>query len=698
MAVIFGRLSIPWRIVIPLAIGITINAFAVFWSCGETKFVVAMYVTAVAVLLSFFVGRDLSCSMLELTRTVTSLASGDITVAIPFVSRRDEIGVMARSIQAVKRNAIQAASQDVTLQQTSMRLEAALSSMSQGFCVHDREGRLEIYNAQFWTMLGLSPEDVSPGLSIREIVRLSCAVGNYPGRKFEDVWAERRTFVERRDPRTMLIELARGGLISVVHCPMPNGGWVATYEDVTHRRAADAKISYMARHDALTGLPNRLVLSEQLEQALIDTGRNGRSSLLCLDLDGFKRVNDTLGHPVGDELLKAVSERLLACVREGDTVARLGGDEFAIVQVGTTRPEDAKILAERVIAAIRRPFMAAGHQVIVGVSVGLALMPDDGTNQASLLKNAEIALYRAKSEERGTFCFFEANMDARLQLRRQLEMDIRVGMERGEFNLFYQPLVNVVSKQVVGFEALLRWLHPERGMVSPGEFIPVAEEIGLIVPLGEWVVREACAEAASWPGDIKVAVNLSPSQFRSKNLVPMVQRSLQQAGLPASRLELEITETLLLQENETTLAMLHELRSLGASISMDDFGTGYSSLSYLRSFPFDKIKIDQSFIRDLSHREDAIHIVRAIKSLCAGLGMTTTAEGVETEEQLEKVSAEGCTEVQGFLFSQPQPASEIPAILERVRARNDGTMSCFASTGALPQHSLCPSREMLEAD
>ena len=605
-----------------------------------------------------------------MTSAMRSLAAHDLAVEVPGLERGDEIGGMARAVWVFKENAIQSTKRDAELRQTSMQFETALRNMSQGLCLYDGAGHLEVFNQQFCAILGINPNDIRPGMSIRDVLQISQAAGNYPGRDLEEVVAERHAFIARRETGTMVIELANGRLVSIMHCPMTNEGWVATFEDITDRLTADAKISHMARHDTLTGLVNRLVLEERIEQALIETARDGQSAVLCLDLDEFKRVNDTLGHPVGDGLLVAVSERLLACVREGDTVARLGGDEFAIVQLGIARPEDAKLLAERLTATIQQPFLVDGHEIAVGVSIGVALMPTDGNTQTALLKNADIALYRAKAEERGTFCFFEAGMDARLQLRRQLELDLRVGMARGEFELFYQPLVSLALKQVVGFEALLRWHHPERGMVSPAEFIPVMEETGMIVPLGEWVIRQACAEAASWPEHIKVAVNLSPSQFRSRNLVPTVARSLEETGLAASRLELEVTEMLLLQDNESTLAMLHELRALGARISMDDFGTGYSSLSYLRSFPFDKIKIDQSFVRDLSNREDSIHIVRAINGLCAGLGMTTTAEGVETEEQLEKIYAEGCTEVQGYLFSPPRPATEIPALLERVLLRN----------------------------
>ena len=670
----YSKLFKPWGWAIGTGAYVAdINAD--FWSKAQADLIIAACLTALTGFSSFVLGRDLSHSLRGLTRVVKILAAGDLTVAIPSIDRGDEVGVMAQAMQVFKENAVQAASQDAKLQQISMRLEAALSSMLQGLCVHDCEGRLEIFNQQFCNILGLSPDEIKPGLSIREIIQISCAAGNYPGREFEEVVTERQAFIDRRETGTLVIELAMNRLVSIIHCPMPNGGWVATYEDVTDRRAADAKINYMARHDALTGLPNRLVLKERTEQALIEAGRGKHSALLCLDLDEFKRVNDTLGHPVGDGLLLAVSERLLACVREGDTLARVGGDEFVIILIDIARPEDAKLLAERIIAEIQRPFLVCGHQITVGISIGLALIPSDGNNQAALLKNADIALYRAKAEERGTFCFFEAEMDARLQLRRQLELDMRAGLERKEFVLFYQPLISLASKQVVGFEALVRWCHPERGMVAPSEFIPVAEEIGFIVPLGEWILRQACIEAASWPANIKVAVNLSPIQFRSRNLVPTVIRSLKEAGLAAGRLELEVTESLLLQDNASTLAMLHELRALGARIAMDDFGTGYSSLSYLRSFPFDKIKIDQSFIRDLSGRQDSIHIVRAIKVLCAGLGMMTTAEGVETDEQLEKISAEGCTEVQGYLFSPPRPASEVPAILEQVRLMHAASLS-----------------------
>jgi diguanylate cyclase (GGDEF)-like protein len=385
--------------------------------------------------------------------------------------------------------------------------------------------------------------------------------------------------------------------------------------------------------------------------------------VLCLDLDHFKSVNDTLGHPVGDELLRAVSQRLTQCLGGDDVVARLGGDEFAVIQMAIGAPNDAGTLASQLIEVVSRPYDIAGHEVLIGVSIGIAVAPGDGVTADELLRNADLALYRAKAEGRGAFHFFEPEMDRQVQARRALEIDLRKAYSNDEFELYYQPLVNLESGEVSGFEALLRWHHPERGMVSPVEFIPLAEEIGLIVQIGEWVLRQACAEAATWPDDIKVAVNLSPVQFRSRTLVQVVLSALAYSRLSPDRLELEITESVLLGDNEANLATLHQLRELGARISMDDFGTGYSSLRYLRSFPFDKIKIDQSFVRDMVERPDCVAIVRAVAGLGLSLGIATTAEGVETQAQLQRVRAEGCTEVQGYLFSRPIPASGIAAVL-----------------------------------
>jgi diguanylate cyclase (GGDEF)-like protein/PAS domain S-box-containing protein len=434
--------------------------------------------------------------------------------------------------------------------------------------------------------------------------------------------------------------------------------------DVTERKQAEARIAYMAQHDALTDLPNRVLFHERLDAALAQLDRRGGIlAVHCLDLDQFKGVNDTLGHPIGDDLLRVVAERLKANMRDCDLVARLGGDEFAVIQMNIEHPRQASDLAARLIEALSANYDIQSHEVVIGASIGIALAPSDGDAADVLLRNADMALYRAKAVGRGSSHFFEPEMDRRIQARRILELDLRKAFANGEFELYYQPLVNLHADRISGFEALLRWHHPERGMVLPGEFIALAEEIGLIGPLGEWVLRRACTEAARWPGELKIAVNLSPVQFRTRGVVQAVLSALAYSSLPPHRLELEITESVLLGETEANLAILHQLREIGARISMDDFGTGYSSLSYLRSFPFDKIKIDRSFVRDLAERPDCMAIIRAVAGLGKSLGIATTAEGVETREQLDCLRAEGCTEAQGYLFSPPRPAADIMALL-----------------------------------
>jgi diguanylate cyclase (GGDEF)-like protein len=434
-------------------------------------------------------------------------------------------------------------------------------------------------------------------------------------------------------------------------------------EETAERARAEALVTHMARHDALTRLPNRILFREELDDGLMRAHRDEALAVLCLDLDNFKAVNDTLGHPVGDALLKVVAERLAECIGETDTVARLGGDEFAIVQTGAAQPVAATVLAQQLIETIAAPYEIDGHSVVIGTSIGIAIAPNDGSDPDAILKNADLALYRAKAEGRGNYRFFETAMDASMQVRRRLELDLRSALALDQFELMYQPLVDLTTAEIKGFEALLRWRHPVRGLVSPGEFIPLAEEIGLIGPIGAWVLRRACAEAATWPGHLSVAVNLSPAQFTGKGLVLDVVTALGASLLAPRRLELEITEAVLLHDTDATLATLTHLKELGVSISMDDFGTGYSSLSYLRKFPFDKIKIDQSFIRDLAVRPESMAIVRAVAGLGRSLGISTTAEGVETIDQLKTVKAEGCTQVQGFLLSRPLAASDVPRVL-----------------------------------
>ena len=447
-------------------------------------------------------------------------------------------------------------------------------------------------------------------------------------------------------------------------------GYLVAIVDITERRKAEARIAYMAHHDGLTNLPNRELYQERLKQALESgEGGNKRVAVLCVDLDLFKNVNDSLGHPVGDRLLKLVAERLRGQVRGNNLAARLGGDEFAVILPSDVSPNEASGFAARLINVLSAPYDLDGNEVVIGASIGIALSPGDGESSEELMRNADLALYRAKEDGGGVHRFFEREMDRQAQKRRDMELDLRRALANGEFELHYQPLVHVASDSISGFESLLRWRHPDKGMISPADFIPVAEDIGLIVAIGEWVLREACAEAMKWPADIKVAINLSPVQFRSRNLLQIVISALAQSGLSPGRLELEITESVFLAETETNLAILHQLRELGVSISMDDFGTGYSSLSYLRSFPFDKIKIDRSFVKDLAKRSDSVAIVRAISGLGRSLNITTTAEGVETMDQLDWLRAEGCNEVQGFLFSAARPASEIEQLLCRFGVR-----------------------------
>lgn len=448
---------------------------------------------------------------------------------------------------------------------------------------------------------------------------------------------------------------------------VPFGGrdsFLVSAVDITERRKAEARIAYMAHHDGLTNLANRVMFQERLREDLDRSGLAGKSiAVLCIDLDLFKNVNDSFGHPVGDRLLMLVAKRLAAHSQPENLVARLGGDEFAMILGTNVSPNEISAHATEIIEALSAPYEIDGLEVVIGASIGIAISPGDGDTGDELLRNADMALYRAKSEGGGVHRFFEKEMDRQAQMRRDMEIDLRRALATGEFQLHYQPLVDLAQDRIVAFEALLRWQHPVKGMISPADFIPVAEDIGLIVPLGEWVLREACAQAAAWPSDIKVAVNLSPAQFRSRYLTQAVFSALAQSGLSPKRLELKITESIFLVDSEANLATLHQLRDFGVRISMDDFGTGYSSLSYLRSFPFDKIKIDRSFVRDLADRPDCAAIVRAISSLGRSLNISTTAEGVETMDQLDRLRAEGCTEVQGFLFSAARPASEIGVLL-----------------------------------
>ncbi|GIK81158.1 MAG: EAL domain-containing protein [Pseudorhodoplanes sp.] len=550
------------------------------------------------------------------------------------------------------------------LEEQNVRFDAALNNMTQGLCMFDRNERLLVYNQRFLDMYALSADALAPGISLESLLQRVKGGPPIPGGAEQHLQSVRNA---RDDNQaiTSVVEIDDGRIISLVSRAMLNGGWVTTHEDITERRRAEAKIVHMAHHDALTNLPNRVRFRSDMEKALAALGRGQTLAVLSVDLDRFKQVNDTLGHATGDHLLQAAAERLRNVVREGAPMARLGGDEFAVLQANADQPQGATALATRIIDTLSAPFVIDGQQVLIGASVGVAIAPGDGTNVAQLLKNADMGLYRAKADGKGTVRFFEPGMDARMQARRLLEIDLRKALADSEFEVFFQPIVQLDPQEIIGFEALLRWRHPQRGIVEPAAFIPLAEETGLIAPIGEWVLRQACAEAVKWPEHFHIAVNLSPVQFKNRTLVQTVIAALAASGLAPQRLELEITESVLLQDEESTLATLHALREFGVRIAMDDFGTGYSSLGYLRSFPFDKIKIDQSFIKEVGSRSDSLAIVRAVTGLGTSLGIATTAEGVENLEQLERVKLEGCNEGQGFLFSPPVEAKELPALIEK---------------------------------
>jgi diguanylate cyclase (GGDEF)-like protein len=568
------------------------------------------------------------------------------------------------------------------------RFTAALDNMSQGLCMFGADSRLIVTNRRFCDIFQLAPSALTPGQSMMQLLQSSPLFLGKAGGEVDVALTEHMALASRRSSAVLTQELADGRVVTITHEPMPGGGFVDTFTDVTQQRLAEAQIAHMALHDPLTDLPNRRLFRQRLEAALHRTERTEPCAILSLDLDQFKDVNDTLGHPVGDALLRAVTDRLHRIVRQTDTVARLGGDEFAIVQSSINHPEDATVLAGRLLHELGVPYEIAGHQVVISASIGIAIAPDDGLDPDVLIKSADIALYQAKSDGRNRYRFFEPEMDALMQARRELETDLRKAIADEEFELFFQPLVNLEGQCISGFEALLRWRHPRRGIVSPGEFIPLAEEIGLIVPIGEWVLQHACRHAQSWPGAVKVAVNISAVQFKRRDLVAVVTRALQDSGLDPARLELEITESVMVHDFDATLSMLHQLRQLGVSISMDDFGTGYSSLSYLLSFPFDKIKIDQSFVRGLGSKPDCTAIIRAVTGMCANLGITVTAEGVETAQQLSLLHDERCTEIQGYLVAQPLPAHEIATLISELTTRIRRNL--FQDKSYLGQKSVSP--------
>jgi len=551
-----------------------------------------------------------------------------------------------------------ASKQRLTLEK--QRLDTAVNNMTQGLLLFDSAQRLVICNQRYIEMYGLSAEVIKPGCSFRDVIAHRAATGSFSGDVNHFVRLVLRDIGIRN---VMDISTPDGRSIQIVNEPLADGGWVATHEDVTERRRAEQRITHLAHYDALTDLPNRTLFHERLKRELTHVAPDRQLAVLYIDIDEFKSVNDSLGHMIGDELLKSVAVSLRSCVRETDFVARLGGDEFAVVQTGITDPSEVTGLVHRIFEAIRMPYECLGHQVTTDASIGIALAPRDGSDLDQILKNADLAMYAAKAAGRRTYRFFDPAMEAEVRARRILEMDLRQAVTDGGFEVYYQPCLSLRDDRITGCEALVRWRHPGRGMISPADFIPVAEETGLINQLGEWVLTSACREAATWPDHVRLAVNVSPVQFKSGTLALKVIAALAASGLAAGRLELEITEAVLIRDDDAALAILHQLRDIGVRIALDDFGTGYSSLSYLQRFPFDKIKIDRCFVTDLASPEGSSSIVQAVVNIAADRHMTTTAEGVETEQQREALRALGCSEMQGYLFSAPKPAAEVRKLL-----------------------------------
>jgi diguanylate cyclase (GGDEF)-like protein len=559
------------------------------------------------------------------------------------------------------------ATRDVTL--LAGRFDTALNNMPHGLCMFDPMGRLVVSNKRTEEILRIPP--ARRGVSPRELLKGSVASGTFNEATMERLLSDLESRISGKFDGELAVSTEEGRALSLTFEPMENGGSVVLIEDVTERKNAEAKINHLARYDALTGLPNRIFFHDQMEFALATMKRDTHCAVLFVDLDQFKQVNDTLGHPTGDALLCAVADRLRGIIRETDLVARFGGDEFVVLQTPLRNPEGAAILARRIVEELSASYEIEGHHVVIGASVGIALAPRDGHSADILLKNADMALYRAKSEGRGLWRFFEPEMDVKAQARRNLELDLRQAVANESFEVHYQPLINLKTGRISTCEALLRWPHPERGMISPAEFIPIAEEMGLIVEIGHWVLRRACLDCAQWPGDVHVAVNLSPIQFRHGNVMRAITEALAASGLPPQRFEIEITESVLLQDTDATRAILQQLHEFGIGISLDDFGTGYSSLSYLHNFPLNKVKIDRSFLAAVGSNKRALPLLRNVARLITELGMSVTMEGVETSEQLELIVTDGnFDEAQGWLFSPAVPARNLTAVLNPAALRD----------------------------
>ena len=557
-------------------------------------------------------------------------------------------------------------------------LELALNNMARGLSMFDAHQRLIVYNRMYEEIYDLPKHLTRPGTTLAELVRnhvkRETGLDNPKERKKQRAWIDHHvSALARGETFTHTQHLKSGRVVLVTNRPLEGGGWVDIQEDITERRQAEQKIHWLARHDPLTEIANRLQFHEALDEALKNLKPNQTLALHWIDLDGFKSVNDTLGHPVGDALLKSVARSLKRAVRKNDIVARLGGDEFAVLQASSrvARKSDAERMAQRLLKEICKPHDLGGQQVSCSASIGIAFAPLHGQTTEQLLKAADLALYKAKANGKGNAFLYDADIADDANSRYELQLDLHGALDQNQLDLYYQPLVDTEHRDVIAFEALLRWHHPLRGLIPPADFVPIAEETGLILEIGEWALRSACKEATKWHEAIRVSVNLSPIQFERGNLYQSVVDALTLSGLAPHRLELEITEGVLLRDEINTRAILHNLRALGVRIALDDFGTAYASLSYLRSFPFDKIKIDRSFVRDLDvgKRKDCEAIIQAVAGLGKQMQISTVAEGIETLDQAQTVTAAGCNELQGFYFSKPVPAADVSKVLAACRSK-----------------------------
>jgi diguanylate cyclase (GGDEF)-like protein len=607
----------------------------------------------ISILVTLLVAGSIVRPIRSVTQAMSQISRGNTDLDLDRGDRRDEIGQMINAVVSYRDRLQQ---QKDELHTQNMRFDTALNNMSQGLAMFDAQQRLVVCNDEYIAIYAWAEGFLQPGMTLREILQDRVRSGLMSNDSLDGIRETAAAGTGDGKKGAFDCQLNDGRCIAVVARPMLDGGTVTTHEDVTERRRAETQIAYMAHHDALTGLANRILLRERI-QAALSACPDRQLAVFCLDLDRFKAVNDTLGHPVGDAVLRMAANRVNACIREMDTVARLGGDEFAIV--AALAPLDAGALAVRIVEEISRPYDLDGHRIEIGISIGIALAPGDGNDPDELLKNADLALYRAKAQGRNTHRFFEPDQDLRLTERYKLEQDLRRAIGAREFEVHYQPICSIETGRKISVEALVRWRHPVHGLILPDRFIPLAEETGLIHALGDLVLRQACADAVNWPSYAKVAVNLSPLQFQTPDLAGHVAAILADSGLPAHRLELEITETVLLRRSNDDLRTLQELSALGISIALDDFGTGYSSLSYLRLFRFDRIKIDRSFVSEMAQLQASAAIVCAVANLGRSLDIITVAEGVETEEQLALLRAAGCTQAQGYLLGRPIPAADL---------------------------------------